>query len=155
MDFIYNFEIELVEEIIRHAMKKGYNIQITEWIDEWEREEGCPSISRLISSEKYYKEYEGREYYLLPKSNKYGCSELNFIKGSEYVCFYHTELNDTYICEEALDLINLDELEIWINEDILEKISEESVKYLHGECHEWVKNHFKEGDKALVSLRII
>ena len=46
MDFIYDFERELVEEIIRHAVKQGYSILITEWIDEWEREEGCPSGRR-------------------------------------------------------------------------------------------------------------
>jgi hypothetical protein len=150
MDFIYDFEKELVEEIIRHAIKQGYSILITEWIDEWEREEGCPSGQRTITPEKYYKNYEGKEYLLLPDYTKYGCSELNFTKDDEYICCYHIELSDEYICKECLELIELENLEIWVDEEILELISEDAIQYLHGSCHEWVKNNYKENDQIIM-----
>ena len=101
MEFIYDFDENMLITIIKNALKEGYKLLLTEWMDEWEREEGCPSINYELDIDDYY-EYEEDVWSILPEENKYGCGELNFVKENEYICFYHIENGDEYICEESL-----------------------------------------------------
>lgn len=104
MDYIYDFSEEQLVEIIKNALSEGYKIHLTEWCDEWEREEGCPSISYDLNEEDL-EDYEEDVYSVLPECTKHGCSELNFIKDDEYICFYHIEYGEEYICKEALEFL--------------------------------------------------
>lgn len=109
MEYIYDYTEEQLIEIVRKALNKGYKLLLTEWVDEWEREEGCPSVCHELAEENY-KDFEENIYSILPDySNTYsrgGCSELNIVKDNEYICFYHDEYGDNYICKEALDFLN-------------------------------------------------
>lgn len=109
MEFIYDYTEEQLVEVIKKALSEGYSLLLTEWVNEWEREEGCPSVCYELSEEEY-KGYEEDVYSVLPDySSNYsrgGCSELNLIKDGEYICFYHDEYEDNYICKEALDFMN-------------------------------------------------
>jgi hypothetical protein len=154
MEFIYDFTEQVLKEIVKRALEEGYEIRITEWMDEWEREEGCQSVCFNISKEEFYEEYEGSINAILPECTKHGCGELNLTKENDYICCYHVEYTEEYICRESLDFIDLDNLENWIEEEIIELIDNTQTRYLHGNCQDWVKTHFKEGDKALVSLEL-
>lgn len=104
MEHIYNFTEEQLIQIISNALEEGYKLKLTEWMDEWEREEGCPSIEYELDKEDYAG-YKEDVYSILPEETKHGCGELNIVKNNEYICFYHIEKGDEYICAEALDFL--------------------------------------------------
>lgn len=97
-------EEDLVK-IIKNALSEGYSILQTEWLDEWEREEGCPSVSYELD-ECDLEDWEENVFMIFPEYTKNGCSELNFIKGNEYIEFYHGEYGDEYISLEAMQFLN-------------------------------------------------
>ncbi len=113
MEFVYDFEAKDLTKIVRNALKEGYKIRYTEWLDNYEREEGLPSIDYYLDEEDLvtFKEEEDENdiYSILPEANKYGCVELNFVKNNEYICFYHIERSDEYVCNEAYVFINKEE----------------------------------------------
>ena len=98
MEFVRDFSFDDLELIVEKALAEGYKILLTEWLDEWEREEGCPSICYELDYEDIYTEYGDLN---VPEETKYGCAEWNFVKDDEYIFGYHIERGDEYICLEA------------------------------------------------------
>ena len=123
MDFIYDFDGEMLDIIVKKALKKGYKIRKTEWLDNWEREEGCPSVDHYLDDEDLEEFYEYEDsFYIFPEEpSKYGCAELNFVKGSEYICFYHIERGDEYICSDCLCFLTKKQEEKYLKNTIKKK----------------------------------
>lgn len=110
MEFVYDFEEEDLINIVKNALKEGYEIRYTEWLDNFERSEGIPSIDYNLDEEDLSSFIKNDDIYsILPEVNKYGCAELNFVKNNEYICFYHIERSDEYVCNEAYVFINKEE----------------------------------------------
>lgn len=91
-------------KIIKNALNEGYRILQTEWMDEWEREEGCPSVCYELDDEDL-EDFEEDVFMIFPEYTKNGCSELNFVKESEYIEFYHGEYGDEYISSDAMQFL--------------------------------------------------
>ena len=111
MEFIYDFNEEMLIKIIKNALASGYQIKNTEWLDNWERGEGCPSIDYCLDEDDLadFNDDEENVWDLLPEENKYGCAELNFVKDDDYISFYHIESGDEYIHKNCLCFLSDEE----------------------------------------------
>ena len=96
---IYNFNEEKLIEICKRALQEGYSFVQTIWYDSYEREEGVPSGGCTISKEEVKKAIENEDIFeILPENPGCGgCAELNFIKKTEYIEFYHVEDYDEFL----------------------------------------------------------
>lgn len=102
----FDYDEDLVP-IVENALAEGYQIQETIWVDEWEREEGEPSICEIVDPEEIYKD----GILNLPSTDDYtrgACAEWNFVKDDEYICFFHTEHACEYLCKEAVETFGHD-----------------------------------------------
>lgn len=73
-----------------------------DYIYDFSEEQLVEIIKNVLEDLEGYKE---DVYSILPECTKYGCSELNVVKDNEYICFYHIEYKEEYICKEALNFL--------------------------------------------------
>jgi len=93
---------EEMKTIIKNALNEGYEVRRTEWLDEWERDMGEPSVCYELD-EGDLEEYEYNPCLILEDYPKDGCAELNFVKDDEYINFYHIERTEEYFEAEAIE----------------------------------------------------
>jgi hypothetical protein len=108
MEFVYDYTEDMISNIIKNALIEGYIIRCSGWLNEWEREEGCPSEEYDIDPQKRdsnecFIDSHGMPVYELPEYPQDGCREWNFVKDDKYITFFHTEKSNTYINQEAID----------------------------------------------------